>query len=309
MEMGRVGRSGGAFDPRLLARLQGLDWKARYVMEGFLSGVHGSPFHGPSVEFRDYRDYQPGDDLRRVDWRLYARSDRLSVKRFEQETNARCFVLCDTSASMGYRGSAAWGSKLECARVLALALGWLLLKQNDAVGLLALEALAEGGADVRYLRPSQKPHQAGLLLRELGRLAPRGGPGLADLLDRAVRIMPRRSLLVLFTDLLEPAPSVARALRRLRFAGHDCTCVQVLDRDELELPEGGSMVLEDVETGSRRRVDASRVRETYKARFQAFMDEHRRLFRDLEIPWETIRTDEDPGRALARAVRSRARVA
>jgi uncharacterized protein (DUF58 family) len=310
MDLWRVGRSGGAFDPRLLARLQGLDWKARYVMEGFLSGVHGSPFHGPSVEFRDYRDYQPGDDLRRVDWRLYARSDRLSVKRYEQETNARCYLLCDTSASMGYRGSAAWGAKLECARVLALALGWLLLKQNDAVGLLALDARApSAAARVRYLRPSQKPHQAGLLLRGLGRLATGGGPGLSGLLDHAVRIMNRRSLLVLFTDLLEPSETLETPLRRLRFAGHDVTCIQVLDRDEVDLPFSGSLVLEDVETGSRRRVEAARVRETYQARFRSFMDQHRRLFRELEVPWETIRTDEDPGRALARAVSSRARVA
>jgi uncharacterized protein (DUF58 family) len=308
MDLWRVGRSGGAFDPRLLARLQGLDWKARYVMEGFLSGVHGSPFHGPSVEFRDYRDYQPGDDLRRVDWRLYARTDRLSVKRYEQETNARCYVVCDTSASMGYRGSAAWGSKLECARVLGLALGWLLLKQNDAVGLLTLDP-ATAGSPVRYLRPSQKPHQAGQLLRGLGAVTTGGGPALATLLDHAVRIMHRRSLLVLFTDLLEPPESVERALRRLRFAGHDVTCLQVLDRDEVELPFEGSLVLEDVETGSRRRVEAARVRETYQARFRSFMDRHRRLFRELEIPWETIRTDEDPGRALARAVSSRARVA
>ena len=181
MDRGAVGRVRRGVRPELLARLQGLDWKARYVMEGFLSGVHGSPFHGPSVEFREYRDYQPGDDLRRVDWRLFARSDRLSVKRFEQETNARCYILCDTSASMAYRGSAAWGSKLECARVLALALGWLLLKQNDAVGLLALARPTAGArATVRYLRPSQKPGQAGLLLRELTGLGAGGGPLLAD---------------------------------------------------------------------------------------------------------------------------------
>src|SRR4029078_3735973 len=109
----------GAFDAALFARLEGLEWKARYVMEGFLHGVHQSPFHGPSVEFRDYRDYHPGDDLRRLDWRLYAGSDRLCIKRYEQETNARCYLLCDTSASMAYRGTAAWGSKMDGARVLA----------------------------------------------------------------------------------------------------------------------------------------------------------------------------------------------
>src|SRR2546422_8720629 len=128
------------FDPKVLAALDGLDFKARYVMEGFLSGLHESPFHGFSVEFSDYRNYQPGDDLRHLDWRLFARSDRLCIKRYMLETNARFYVLCDTSASMKYRGQAAWASKLECAKVLAAALTWFLLKQNDAAGLVALNS-------------------------------------------------------------------------------------------------------------------------------------------------------------------------
>src|SRR6266480_7888744 len=104
------------FDPKMLATLEGLDFKARYVMEGFLSGLHDSPFHGFSVEFSDYRDYQPGDDLRHLDWRLYARSDRLCIKRFEQETNVRFYLVLDGSQSMAYRGQRAWASKLECAQ-------------------------------------------------------------------------------------------------------------------------------------------------------------------------------------------------
>src|SRR5258706_6467674 len=127
------------FDTKLLATLEGLDFKAGYVMEGFLNGLHESPFHGFSVEFSDYRNYQPGDDLRHLDWRLFARSDRLCIKRYMLETNARFYIICDTSASMEYRGAAAWGSKLDCARILAAALAWFLLKQNDAVGLVALQ--------------------------------------------------------------------------------------------------------------------------------------------------------------------------
>ena len=125
-----------ALDPKVLATLSGFELRARAVMEGLLSGIHESPFHGLSVEFADYRNYQPGDALSQVDWRLYARSERLYVKRFEEETSARTHVLCDTSASMGYRGTSAWGSKLECAAVLGAALGWLLLRQRDGVGLL-----------------------------------------------------------------------------------------------------------------------------------------------------------------------------
>src|SRR6476660_2499773 len=152
------------FDPKLLAALEGLDFKARYVMEGFLSGLHDSPFHGFSVEFSDYRNYQPGDDLRHLDWRLYARNDRLCIKRYMQETNVRFYVVCDTSTSMNYRGKKAWGSKLECARVLAAALTWFLLKQNDAAGMVSLDS-ATGRPE--FIRPSQRSSQFGLLLRQL----------------------------------------------------------------------------------------------------------------------------------------------
>src|SRR3954462_1509378 len=133
------------FDPKMLATLEGLDFKARYVMEGFLSGLHESPFHGFSVEFSDYRNYQPGDDLRHLDWRLYARSDRLCLKRYMQETNVRFYLVCDTNASMQYRGANAWGSKLECAKVLGAALTWFLLRQNDAAGMVSLRTGENAG--------------------------------------------------------------------------------------------------------------------------------------------------------------------
>src|SRR2546422_648599 len=154
-------------------------------MEGFLSGLHDSPFHGFSVEFSDYRNYQPGDDLRHLDWRLYARSDRLCIKRYMQETNVRFYVVCDTSASMKYRGQAAWASKLECAKVLAAALTCFLLKQNDAAGLIVL---AEREVP-QFIRPSQRPNQFGLILRRLESLRPGGGACLSQLLQHAVRLV------------------------------------------------------------------------------------------------------------------------
>src|SRR5213075_1183217 len=193
------------FDPKMLAAFEGLDFKARYVMEGYLSGLHESPFHGCSVEFSDYGDYQPGDDLRRLDWRLYARNDRLCIKRYMQETNLRFYVVCDTSASMNYRGPTAWGSKLECARVLAAALTWFLLKQNDAAGMVALNRNPDRNLDLNlstpeFIRPSQRPNQFGLMLRQLESLQPAGGPCLAQLLQHAVRLVHRRSVILLFSD-------------------------------------------------------------------------------------------------------------
>src|SRR6516225_9344759 len=207
------------FDPKLLAALEGLDFKARYVMEGFLSGLHDSPFHGFSVEFSDYRNYQPGDDLRHLDWRLFARSDRLCIKRYMQETNVRFYVVCDTSASMNYRGAAAWGSKLECAKVLAAALTWFLLHQNDAAGMVSLhvrnssenggdrivrsaavsQAIRAGETSVpQFIRPSQRPNQFGLILRQLESLNASGGECLSSLLQHTVRLVHRRSVILFF---------------------------------------------------------------------------------------------------------------
>lgn len=296
-------RTGAAFEPRVFAAMPGLEWKARYLMEGFLSGLHGSPFHGPSIEFRDYRDYQPGDDLRRIDWRLYARNDRLCVRRYEQETNARCYLLCDTSASMSYRGATAWASKIEAARVLGLALSFLLLRQNDAVGLLALQAACGDPRPqpaVRYVRPSQKPDQAGVMLRELGSLDPQGGPALAALLEHAGRIAHRRSLLVLISDLLEPSPEVELGLKRLRFGGHECLCLQVLDGDEIDFPFEDATLFEDLESGLRRRVAGREVGDLYRSRFAAFLGEWQDLFRRLEVRHLALRTDRDPSASLAR---------
>jgi uncharacterized protein (DUF58 family) len=284
------------FDPRVLTALSGLDMKARYVVEGFLQGIHESPFHGLSVEFSEYRDYQPGDDLRHLDWQLFARSDRLYVKEYTQETNVRLYVVCDTSASMAYRGGEAWGSKLEVARILAAALAWMLLRQNDAVGLLALGADAEGA---EFIRPSQKPSQFGLLLHHLEKLEPAGGPRLGRLLEHATRLFHRRSIILFFSDLLEPTESITKAFRHLRFLGHECLIFHVLDRDETEFPFSDAAVFEGLETGVRRFVTPQAARRRYLERFHAFMDRHRQQFRALEMPYCLIETHRDPWKALA----------
>jgi uncharacterized protein (DUF58 family) len=293
------------FDPKLLAALEGLDLKARYIMEGFLSGLHDSPFHGFSVEFSDYRNYQPGDDLRHLDWRLYARSDRLCIKRYMQETNVRFYVVCDTSASMDYRGASAWGSKLECARVLAAALSWLLLKQNDAAGMVTLDG--EGGAP-QFIRPSQRTSQFGLMLRHLDQLRASGGARLAELLQHAVRLVHRRSIILFFSDLLEPSEEVEMGFKQLRFHGHEVIIFQVLDRDEVEFPFTAANIFEDMETGTRRIVSPAAVRENYMARFNEFMTKHRAMFRSLEMPHTVVRTDQSPWEALALFLHERKRL-
>jgi len=319
------------FDPKLLAALEGLDFKARYVMEGFLSGLHDSPFHGFSVEFSDYRNYQPGDDLRHLDWRLYARNDRLCIKRYMQETNARFYIVCDTSASMKYRGASAWASKFECAKILSGALTWFLLRQNDAAGMVTLnqprpvslspsdgESVRVSGAfraasshmappAPRFIRPSQRPNQFGLILRELEQLQPAGGACLAELLQHTIRLVHRRSIILFFSDLLEPSDDVALGFKQLRFHGHELIVFQILDRDELEFPFQEPKIFQDLETGVRRAVSPQAAREKYLARFNAFMESYKELFRSLEMPHCVVRTDQNPWHALAMFLSERKR--
>lgn len=283
------------FDPQVLTALSGLDLKARYLVEGFLQGIHESPFHGISVEFSEYRDYLPGDDLRHLDWQLYARSDRLYVKKYTQETNVRFYVVCDTSASMAYRGRDAWSSKLDVARIVAAALTSMLVGQNDAVGLVSLQ---EGAIGTEFIRPSQKPSQFGLMLHHLQALQPAGGPRLAELLRHVIRIVHRRSVVLFFSDLLEPAESILPTLQELRFHGHECLIFQVLDRDETEFPFREGTIFEDMETSVRRSINPDTVRERYLERFNEFMQQHREQFRTLEMPYCLIETHKDPWEAL-----------
>jgi uncharacterized protein (DUF58 family) len=283
------------FDPRLLATLASLDLQARYVVEGFISGLHRSPFHGFSAEFSEYREYEPGDDPRHVDWRAYARSGRLYVKRYMQETNLACYALVDTSASMEYRGSDAWGSKLEVSRVLGAALSWMMLKQNDAVGLLAWSVEMDGP---EMVPPSQKSSQFGMLLRQLDRLTPNPRATLSGLLSIAARRLRRRSLAILISDLLEPPEDLVESLRQLRHAGTELLVLQVLDRDELEFPFAEDTIFEDPETGRRRRVAPAAARDVYLQRFTAFLDSHRDQLRGLEAHHRIVRTDEAPWQAI-----------
>lgn len=295
----------GQFEPSTLAALSGLDLKARYVVEGFLAGRHTSPFHGFSVEFSEYREYQPGDDLRHLDWQLFARSDRLYIKRYTQETNVRFYLVCDTSRSMAYQGTAAWGSKLDVARLLAAAMTWLMLGQNDAAGLLAHSG---HDGEPELIRPSQKPSQLGLILQHLEKLRPARDACLAQLLRQAVRLFHRRSVVLLFTDLLEPSADVAESLRQLRFFGHECLVFQVLDRDELEFPFTDRTLFEDLETGVRRRVSPVEARAHYLERFEEFMNEHRQLFLALEMAHVVVRNDGSPWESLGRFLVERGRM-
>jgi uncharacterized protein (DUF58 family) len=244
-------------DPAVIARLGTMELKARTVVEGFLSGLHRSPYKGFSVEFAEYRQYLPGDDLSTLDWKVYARSDRHYVKKFEEETNVECHILIDVSASMGYRGAAAM-SKLEFGSVLAGSLAFLMNKQRDATGLIAFDDR------IAFRMPAgARPGHLHALLLALERLSPGARSEVGRPLHQLAEALTRRSLVVLISDLLdEPEPAI-KGLRHLRSRGSDVVVFQVLDPNELTFPFHGAARFKDLENDEEVTTEPSTVRASY----------------------------------------------
>jgi len=281
-------------DLALLHDLPSLELRARYMMEGFLTGLHRSPQKGFSVEFAEYRAYQLGDDLRRVDWRLYGRTDRLHVKQFEHETQLRVFLVLDTSASMAYTSNpAARLRKIDFARTVLAALGLLALRQGDAFGLALI------GADLEdYLKPkASQPHWR-TALGHLDAIQTGGTTGLAKGLTSLAELLPRRSLVVIASDFYENTAALNAALRRLRFDHQEIIAFHTLDPVEIDLNEDWHGIFVDAETGQRLNLDAVAVRQGYRKRFQAFLEQTQTSFLDQAGDYSLLRTDADPMSAL-----------
>jgi uncharacterized protein (DUF58 family) len=281
-------------DMELLAELPDLALQARYMVEGFLSGQHRSPQKGSSVEFAEYRAYQPGDDLRRVDWRLYGRTDRLHVKQYEEETQLRVFMVLDVSASMDFRSPSAKFRKIEFARIVLAALGLLAQRQRDAVG------LGLAGTELKdFLRArSSQAHWRAFVARLEG-VVPGGLTSLAQSLESLAELIPARSLVVIASDFYEEPARLAAALQRLRYDHHDIIGLHVLDPVEIDFDLDDQGVFVDAETGWRLKMDAAAVRKGYLERFGKFCNELDELFRSLGGEAMRLRTDQPPMRALA----------
>ena len=262
MSSGPSSPLGTLIDPGALMSLRSLELRARTVVEGFWHGLHRSPFHGFSVEFTEYRDYSVGDDPRSIDWKVYARSDRHVIKKFEDETNVRCHLLVDQSRSMDYgtRGH----TKAVYAATLAATLGYFLHQQGDAVGLMSFDE------EVREFLPARnRPGQLRQLMIALER--PPGGRGtnLERPLERIAALVRRRGLMVLISDFLAPLDELERRLAGLSASGHDVEVFQVRDPAERAFDVPAAALLEDAESGRTLYVDPAIVRSTYLQRRQA----------------------------------------
>ncbi len=273
-------------DPEVLSRLGTMELKARTVVEGFLAGLHRSPYKGFSVEFAEYRQYLPGDDLSTLDWKIYARSDRHYVKKFEEETNLECHVLLDVSASMAYRGSAPM-SKLEYGSVLAASLAFLMHRQRDATGLIAFD----DRITFRLPAGSRGGHLHALLLA-LERLQPGRRSGAARPLRQLAEALVKRSLVVVISDLLEDSEPVIKGLRHLRARGSEVIVFQLLDPHELTFPFQGPSRFRDVESEEELLADGAAVRTSYLRQLAGLTLEYDRGLRGAGIDYVQIDTSQ-----------------
>lgn len=246
----------GFLDPAVIARLGTMDLKARTIVEGFLTGLHRSPFKGFSVEFAEYRQYLPGDDLATLDWKVFARSDKHVVKKFEEETNLDCHILLDVSASMGYASNGI--TKLEYGSYVAGALAYLMNRQRDAVGLLAFDETI-----VSMLPAKARGGHLRALLIALERLEVGKGTNVAKPLRDLAEAISKRGLVVLISDLLDDPERVLQGLKQFRYRGTDVIVFQILDPAELTFPFERAARFRDMETHAEVVAVPKVVREQY----------------------------------------------
>jgi uncharacterized protein (DUF58 family) len=288
-------------DPAVIARLGTMELKARTVVEGFLSGLHRSPYKGFSVEFAEYRQYLPGDDLSTLDWKVFARSDRHYVKKYEEETNVECHLLVDLSASMAYRGGAPM-SKLEYGSVLAASLAFLMSRQRDATGLIGFDERIV----FRIPASARRGHLHGLLLA-LERCAPGVRSDVGKPLRQLSEALVKRSMVVLVSDLLDDPEPAIKGLKHLRTRGTDVIVFQVLDPYELTFPFRGAATFHDVESADEVVADAGRARTEYLRELAGLTLLYDRELRGAGIDYVQLDTSQPLDFALLAYLSARAR--
>jgi uncharacterized protein (DUF58 family) len=255
--------------PEVIRQVSRLDLRAKFIVEGFIAGLHASPFHGFSVEFSEHRKYTAGDNIADVDWNVYAKTDRFYIKKFQAETNLTGYLVMDLSGSMGYTYRQEL-TKFEYGISLAAALGYLMIHQQDPVGLIAFDEKVR-----QSLAPGSKRSQLGNILSLLARLKPEGTTDIPASLHQVASMMRHRSLVMLFSDLLGDSEEILKAIHRLRFSGHDIIVFHILDEAEAKFPFEGMLRLEDNETREILEVDADAIKADYLEEVERFRAHYR----------------------------------
>jgi uncharacterized protein (DUF58 family) len=288
-------------NPRTLAELKGLELKARMIVEGYVSGLHKSPYHGFSIEFAEHREYVQGDDLRYVDWKVFGKSDRFYLKQYEEETNFACYFLLDTSESMLYRSEKAPVSKLEYAQFVCAALSYLILKQQDAVGLATFDNMVRN-----FVRAGSQPSHLKQLCHVMDLSGAKGetsmGPIFHDLAER----IKKRGLVVILSDLFDDVPGLMLGLKHLRHRRHEVLVLQIIDSAEQDFPFQDPTLFKGLEGLPEQLTEPRALRAAYRREFENFLKQIRRGCRELHMDYTLLRTETPLDGALRTFLSSRA---
>ncbi len=279
-------------DAETLARLAGLQLRVQATVEGTLAGLHRSPHHGSSIEFAEHKEYAPGDDLRHLDWKAYGKFDRYYIKRFEDETDLKAYLVLDCSGSMEYGAPL---SKLEYASILLASLATFLTRQGDQPALLAFAEKVRG-----YVPPRARSAHLAEILSALEALSPGGGTDLARAVSYLIEVMGHRTLTVVVSDLFETSDDALRLLRSLRARRHHVVLFHLLHPDELTLPFHELTLFESMEDERQVLVDPGGIRRAYLAELEAFLERTQRACRESEIEYHRISTAEPLHEVLLR---------
>ncbi len=286
--------------PEILAQIVKLGLRAQRVVEGTISGLHRSPLHGVSVEFADYREYSPGDDLKRLDWRAYARSNRHFIKQYEEESNLRATILVDASASMRYGRKEM--NKFSYAATLAASLAFVCVKQRDAVGMALFDE-----QERTWLRPAATQSQLTKILDALEKAQPDRTTELGSVMLRVCDQIKSRGVVIVISDLLCDLDKFYEALGRFQYSGHEVMIMQVLDSDEIEMPFQDSVLFKDIEGSEELFAEPWAFRKAYKAAMETFINEVKERCQFAGIDHVLLRTDENLGVGLSHYLHQRQR--
>ncbi|MFH1824519.1 MAG: DUF58 domain-containing protein [Candidatus Firestonebacteria bacterium] len=288
-------------DPKVLAKIRPMELKAKYVVEGFMTGLHKSPYKGFSVEFAEYRQYMPGDEIRYIDWRVFGRSDKFFIKEFEEETNLRCYITLDVSESMGYKSKKSALTKLEYASYLAASLAYFMTHQRDGAGLVAVDN------DIRNFIPaSMKTGHLHSVLVTLEKIKLGGISKMAPILHNLAEIYLKRGLVCLISDLFDDADAVIEALKHFRFRGHEVILFHVLDYDEIEFPFTGLTKFEEMETKTELITLPNALRQNYLKQLNAFINRYKAECLTSDIDYVLLNTSKPLDFALMQYLAKRA---
>ncbi len=278
-------------NPDVVSKLASMDLRARLVVEGFMTGLHKSPYHGFSVEFAEHRQYMPGDDIKHVDWKVYGKTNRFYVKQFEEETNLKSYILLDASASMGYSSHGL--SKLQYASYLSAALAYLMMRQRDAVGLVTFDEQIR-----RFLPPKSVTTYLNEILLELDRTTHSARTDIASALHQMADRIQRRGLVVLFSDLLDEPEKVMSGLKHFRYQNNEVIVFQILDPYEISFDFTQDAIFRDLESGEEINTQPWHIRSDYRGQVTKFNEAYKKFCREHQIDLISLTTESTFDRAL-----------